>query len=202
MRSWIDGRQRPRLLGIGLCVLLAHGALLTQATGRHRHGAVQAPPAVVAFQVVAARRPPPAAAGLAAGVPVARPAVPRLGEPTQAARSPLLRTSDAGSDPPPAARPPELAYVPRRLLDLPPMVVGAIDIPFPQLEGLVDQAIDVDLFIDERGVVRRVDVQTRGVHEAFLAAVTGALFDARFTPGAIRGVPVRSIFRMQVHFRS
>lgn len=198
MNSWIEPARR-RIAAVALCVFAVHAAALYAALPRPR-GAGGAQPAsrVAAVHVVSV--------GMHAGAPESPPQVPAPGgelpvppPPTraealdagdQAILSSLFATLDGE------------AYVARDWLDVPPVVLDAVLVPFPAVEGLVDLTLEVGLFIDEAGAVRRVDVETPRVAEPFVRAVTQAFSGARFTPGQIGGVPVRSRIRVQVEFRA
>lgn len=103
---------------------------------------------------------------------------------------------------PPAAVP-EPAYLPRGELTVPPRLLGQVDVPFPpDVEGIVDLKVRVTLFIDERGTVQRLRVETPDVHPAFERSIRAAFDKARFSPGELDQVAVRSQVRLEVEFHA
>ncbi|WP_427911744.1 energy transducer TonB [Ramlibacter sp. MMS24-I3-19] len=75
-----------------------------------------------------------------------------------------------------------------------------MNIPFPAIEGMVDLRIQLALFIDASGNVRRVRVDTADVPPAFAQVVQDAFLSARFQPGEVDAVPVPSQIRVEVEF--
>lgn len=138
----------------------------------------------------AAEPPPPAIAP----APVAVAATPTLPSEPVAAEAPEA-SATIGDDAP---------YLPRRLLTVPPTLLGAVDVPFPEdVPGLVDLKVQITLFIDEDGRVRRIRVDTpQQVHPAFERVLRETWGEARFTPGELHQVPVRSQIRLEVDFEA
>lgn len=102
-----------------------------------------------------------------------------------------------------AAPLPEAPYLPRGELTVPPRLLGHVDVPFPtDVEGVVDLKVRVTLFIDERGTVQRLRVETPDVHPAFERSIRDAFGQARFSPGELDQVAVRSQVRLEVEFHA
>ncbi|NML42977.1 hypothetical protein HHL11_04385 [Ramlibacter sp. G-1-2-2] len=196
--------------------LLAHGVLLTQVQGGPagpRGGPVQD------FQVRWIAAPPLAAeAGPAEPAPAAmRPVAAPLAEPVPAivapAPAPLLQREARSAPPPPpapAAReegdalvPGEAPYLPRKLLTVAPVAPMDLDVPFPaNVAGVVDLQVDVALFIDETGLVRRVQLESPDVPPEFVRAISETFVGARFKPGEVDRKPVRSRVKLQLEFHA
>jgi TonB family protein len=120
--------------------------------------------------------------------------------------SPVVAEASMAPPPPepaamPTAVPQEPAYLPRGELTVPPRPLDAIDVPFPEdVVGLVDLKVRVTLFIGEDGQVRRVRIDTPNVAEPFERAIRASFSAARFSPGELHEVPVRSQLRIEVAF--
>lgn len=198
--------------------LLAHGLLLTQVQGGHagsRGGPVQD------FQVRWIAAPPraaearPAEPAPAAMAPVAAPlaeSVPAILAPAPAVEPPLQREARPAppSPPAPAAReegdalvPGEAPYLPRKLLTVAPVAPIDLDVPFPaNVTGVVDLQVEVALFIDETGLVRRVQLESPDVPPEFARAISETFAGARFKPGELERKPVRSRIKLQLEFHA
>jgi hypothetical protein len=61
-------------------------------------------------------------------------------------------------------------------------------------------ALELSLFIDEQGRVRRVRPESPGVMDAYVQAASQAFESARFKPGEIAGRPVKSVIKVLVEF--
>lgn len=93
------------------------------------------------------------------------------------------------------------AYVPRSRLETPPAPTTIVDVRSPEeLKGVVDLRVEFTLFIDETGKVRRVRIETPGVHPAFERAIADSFEPVPFTPGRVDGEAVRSRIRLEVEF--
>jgi TonB family protein len=189
--------------------LLGHAAVFawlgTVQTAPAPHGALHgAPPA---FQVrplqpsaparVEAPAAPDTAAALRGKTGSSLPAVSQ--EPVHAAAAAPAPTAAATtfSDPRAADAP----YLPRGQLTVPPTLVGHVDVPFPpDVDGTVDLKVRVTLFIDERGKVQKLRLDTPHVHPAFERSIREAFAAARFNPGELDRVPVRSQVRLEIDF--
>jgi periplasmic protein TonB len=93
------------------------------------------------------------------------------------------------------------AYLPRSMLTVGPSPLGVVVIPYPRFIG--DQgwyAVQVSLYIDESGVVRRVEFDDQDLPAALQAAVREAFISTPFAPGEINGDVVRSHVRIEVTF--
>jgi Gram-negative bacterial TonB protein C-terminal len=94
-------------------------------------------------------------------------------------------------------------YLPRSRLTVPPTPLTDVQVPFPdQVAGIVDLRVVVSLFIDETGAVRRVRLDNPAIPAAFAQSVIDTFLTARFTPGEVNTVPVRSHVRLEIEFRT
>ncbi|MBW8723282.1 MAG: hypothetical protein JF626_15945 [Polaromonas sp.] len=77
-----------------------------------------------------------------------------------------------------------------------------MEVPFPKgVEGIVRLKVQVDLFIDEFGTVRRVRMENLGnLHPAFSQAVLDTFMPVKFSPGKVDAVAVPSQLRIEVEF--
>lgn len=176
-------------------VVIAHGAVLTQ--WRTAPWSVEdrpdRPPTTQVFQV----RP-------------VQPAAPTEGKPPAAAAGPSQAPPAPAPQPQPAAPavagavpPVDPPYIPRSQLTVPPRLAASVDVLFPpDVQGVVNLTVQATLFIDEDGIVRRVRVETPGVHPSFERAILEAFSSARFSPGELEGLPVRSQLRVEVEFHA
>lgn len=140
----------------------------------------------------AAPADPQRAAG--GGAPGAEPSPAPAPAPAPLALAPATAPAAAGTGP-------EASYLPRGELTVPPRPLGPVDVPFPpDVEGMVDLRVRITLFIDERGAVQRVRVDTPDVHPAFERSIREAFGQARFSPGELDQVAVRSQLRLEVEF--
>lgn len=144
------------------------------APAAERPPARQAAPAAAPAVAPEKAGPPPSGAQVAAALPAAREQAPA---------------------------PVEVPYLPRGQLTVPPRVLGLVNVPFPDgVTGVVDLRVQVTLFIDEAGLVQRIRVDTPDVHPAFDRSLRETFGAARFAPGEVDGVPVRSQMRLEVEF--
>lgn len=96
-----------------------------------------------------------------------------------------------------------LDYLPRSKLSVAPAPLTAVDVPFPaQVSGIVNLTVQLTLFIDEQGRVRRVRIDSAAIPSAFAAAVLNTFLEARFQPGEVDNVAVRSQVRLEVEFHA
>lgn len=210
--------QRPGFWPAVVLALLGHGAVLgyigTRPPQRAPQGAAGA--RVVTVQVRAVQpanrdlQPAPAAASpepdrapsQAAEAP--DPAEEADPPETLARVQPSAPTVDASVPPPqqPASAP-EPPYIPRGELTVAPKLLSSVQVPFPEdVGGIVDLTVQVTLFIDEKGAVQRIRVDTPHVHPAFERALQETFGAARFAPGELHQVPVRSQVRLEVAFQA
>ena len=96
-----------------------------------------------------------------------------------------------------------LDYLPRSKLSVAPAPLTAVDVPFPaEVSGIVNLTVQLTLFIDEQGRVRRVRIDSAAIPSAFAAAVLNTFLEARFKPGEVDNVAVRSQVRLEVEFHA
>jgi hypothetical protein len=126
----------------------------------------------------------------------------------QAAEAPAPRVVAAGEEPtrklPPDAEQGGVEeYLPRNRLSVVPQVLTNVEVQFPaDVSGIVDLKVQVTLFVDEYGTVRRVRFDTAAIPSSFAAAVLDTFLKARFKPGEVDGVAVRSQIRLEIEFRA
>lgn len=95
-------------------------------------------------------------------------------------------------------------YLPRSKLSAQPEPLAPIAIANPDpalMTGVTRQRLVLTLFIGPSGLVERIRVdegESGPVSAALEAAARDAFFTARFTPGEVDGLPVRSRMRIEV----
>lgn len=95
----------------------------------------------------------------------------------------------------------DVEYFPSVLLAQGPAVLDTVDILRPETD-LENAAVMLylNLFINEHGLVDRVEVDDAGRHPTFAEAAIGAFRNARFSPGQRHGRAVKSLMRIEVLF--
>ncbi len=195
-----EGRRgaiaRPRL-ALTVCVVSAL-ALHLLLLGHAPHGRLvlaPAPAQPVAVRLVGAAPASPAQA---------KPAPPA--DPDRATAEPkaVIHAPATPVDPAvPGSRAARRDYVPRGLLSQPPRPVSDIAIPFPETGAVeFDLSVELTLFIDEFGEVRRVRVDDPGLAPALEQAAMAVFHTAHFIPREVDGQPVRSMVRVAVRFEA
>lgn len=97
----------------------------------------------------------------------------------------------------------ERSYLPRELLSRGPLAQGVILLQWPPQAPLSGSFRgQLRLFIDEQGVVRRVEAADDGLPDMLFEAARLAFQDARFSPGELQGQAVRSVIRVEVSFEN
>jgi periplasmic protein TonB len=92
-------------------------------------------------------------------------------------------------------------YWARGELTRPPQTLGPVDIPYPPGVSRSDRYRAVlELFIDEQGAVRRVQLAEGDLPGAFEDAARNSFMAASFTPGERQSRPVKSRIRVEVVF--
>lgn len=192
--------------------VIAHGAVLAcmHATGPDAlpHGAVR-PMHLVAR--VLTPRPPSHHEPTQLPQPSEPAPVPDLGPVAAAAATPAARVLPPATTEPlngapvvstaPDQDPP---YLPRGQLTTAPKLLEQVEVPFPDdVQGVVHLSVQITLFIDEAGRVQRIRVDApQQVHPAFERVIRQAWLNARFAPGELHQVPVRSRLRLEVDFEA
>ena len=185
--------------------LLGHGAVFAwlataQQPAPALHGALHGAP--LAFQV----RPVQPTATAGAPVPAALRGATESNLPPVAAPQPapaVAATAPPATPERTAAPTPEAPYLPRGQLTVTPKLVGHVDVPFPaDVDGTVDLKVRVTLFIDERGAVQKLRLDSPDVHPAFERSIREAFAAARFSPGEVDRVAVRSQVRLEIDFQA
>ena len=94
-------------------------------------------------------------------------------------------------------------YLTRSALTAAPKAHGPVAIDYPYFDGEANHYVaEFDLFIDDSGGVVRVVSATPDLPLLLSAAVRDAFLAARFTPGEVDGLAVRSRIRIEVTFDS
>ena len=157
------------------------------------------------WRLVPARAAANAVADAANGLP-SSPAAPapdavRLSLRPSAEPAPADMRTDAEAAAPDAAQSEFDAYLPRKLLTAGAAPLENLQVKFPAgMPGIVDLRVNISLFIDEQGQVRRVRFDTSDIAPGFATAIQETFGGARFKPGELDGVPVRSQLPLQVEF--
>lgn len=195
--------RRRQLLGCLAAVALGHLALLgdwrrpmVAATNPPAGAAASAPssPAVPARMTVV--RPLPGMPRLAAAAPAPAP------EP-----APPVRQVDPPAPERPATAPGDeiealdaSLYLPRSALTEGASPIDLVDLPYPDQAPSGQFRAELTLFIDRDGSVRRVRIEDGALPAALEDAARQAFLRARFAPGSIDGVAVRTRMRIEIEF--
>ena len=92
-------------------------------------------------------------------------------------------------------------YIPRAYLSAGPEPLSAIEVRPPvDFSGKFAVTIELSLFIDEFGKVRKLRSETPDVAPPFVDAAKLAFEGVAFKPGLLDGKPVRSLIRVAVDF--
>jgi protein TonB len=136
-----------------------------------------------------------------------RPALPKPELAARAAEPPVPRAAEVPVVPaPPASDFPSIPHVraadyqfgPR--LDPGPRPLGDIEPVFPREAGLQEGAVVLRLFIDEEGHVDDLVVVSSSPRGLFEKPALAAFGVAKFAPGMVLGVPVKSQVTVEVNF--
>jgi len=100
----------------------------------------------------------------------------------------------------PAAAPAAARYLPGHQLDRRPQILTHVEPSFPTLALAPVGRVVLGLYVDETGRVDKVAVESDDPNGAFAASARAAFAGARFLPGMKRGVPVKSLLRIEVLF--
>lgn len=97
----------------------------------------------------------------------------------------------------------EDVYLPRRLLSVGPRVRQPPLIAYPDDAPQAGRFVGVlALFIDDDGTVRRVRVERGPLPATLESAARAAFLGARFSPGEVDGVSVKSLIHVEVVFEA
>lgn len=95
----------------------------------------------------------------------------------------------------------ENGYYPRAALTKGPQPLAPVNLPYPSFEGDTgNYRAEVALYIDENGVVQRIDVPEGVLPKALATAVRAAFSSTQFRPGELDGRPVRTLLKIEVRF--
>jgi len=108
------------------------------------------------------------------------------------------------ADTSPVAAPPAPAvtYQGAMGLDPPPRPLGEIDPLVPEAAGARGGVVVLRLYINEHGTVDRAEVLRSTPPGLFDASAVDAFSNARFSPGYLAGVAVKSQMTIEVKFRA
>lgn len=121
-------------------------------------------------------------------------------------------SDDARVNPPPPPEPPAhsaatnpaaaqpAAYRPSSELDTPPRPIDSIEPEYPAEAGLEEGSVVLRLSISDTGIVDEVVVVSAQPPGLFDASAVAAFGKARFSPGRILGLPVRSQMTVAVDY--
>ena len=147
--------------------------------------------------------PPPPAQPPPAPPPPAPPAIP---DPLPAPRQPVAAptASPPVMDAPPIPTPPAptLTYHGSLGLDPPPRPLSDIEQLVPEAAGSRGGTVVLRLFINEQGTVDKAEVLRSTPPGLFDATALEAASRARFSPGYLAGVPVKSQVTFEVKYRA
>jgi protein TonB len=149
-------------------------------------------------------------------VPDAAPAVPAVAAPPEASargleareatrpgRAPAAVGAASAARPtaaPAPSAPPDSAYVAASRLDPGPRLIDDVEPVYPVDAGLTEGKVVLRLLIGTTGAVDEVTVVRATPKGVFDAAAVAAWSAARFSPGRMLGVPVKSQVTIEVHF--
>ncbi|MGZ5241206.1 MAG: energy transducer TonB [Caldimonas sp.] len=108
---------------------------------------------------------------------------------------------EAAAAPPAPAAPPPSTYLSSGL-DPPPRPLGDIDPAVPAAAGSRGGVVVLRLSINERGGVDKVEVLDSSPPGLFDASAVEAFSAARFSPGYLAGVAVKSQVTFEVRYRA
>ena len=180
---------------------------------------VPIPPPVPAPSPTPAVQPQPAEAAKAEAIrttpdrdasrsrPEATPPATVVPEPAPTSRPPAARPlaepSPAAEIPPVSAPPaPAVTYQGALGLDPPPRPLGDIEPLVPETAGARGGVVVLRLYINEQGIVDRAEVLRSTPPGLFDASALEAFGNARFSPGYLAGVPVKSQMTFEVKYRA
>jgi TonB family protein len=168
--------------------------------------------ASIAVRILA---PPPPSPPAAAAVPLSEPAqapaaesraaspTPPRGAP-QVAAPQVAALAGASSAPQPSAPvptvPPESDYLASSRLDPRPQLLEEVEPIYPPEAGLTEGSVVLRLLISRSGAVDEVTVVRSRPQGVFDRSAVAAFSAARFSPGMVLGVPVKSQMTLEVHF--
>ena len=140
-----------------------------------------------------AARPPPQPR---AAVPETRPAI------RSPAEAPASEPVTADTSPVAAPPAPAVTYQGAMGLDPPPRPLGEIDPLVPEAAGARGGVVVLRLYINEHGTVDRAEVLRSTPPGLFDASAVEAFSNARFSPGYLAGIAVKSQMTIEVKFRA
>jgi len=95
----------------------------------------------------------------------------------------------------------ESAYLPRKRLTVPPRALREIEVPYPAKAARSEPiSIRLALFINADGSVADARVLTPFIPPEFAYAARQTFLDAKFRPGEVHGVAVKSRMVIEVSF--
>jgi len=106
---------------------------------------------------------------------------------------------------PPTPPPPLLDfsdYLNRAYLHEAPVALKPIEIIKPDIPFLGTERVELEVYVDEAGTVRRIRVLSAEASGLFAQAAVAAFQTAQFRPGQVNGRPVRSTVKVLVEFHA
>jgi TonB family protein len=91
-------------------------------------------------------------------------------------------------------------YLPRSALTEGASPIDMVDLPYPDQAPSGSFRAELTLFIDQSGSVRRVRIEEGALPAALEDVARQAFLRARFVPGSIDGVAVRTRMRIEIEF--
>ena len=91
-------------------------------------------------------------------------------------------------------------YFTRDQLSVGPSPTTGVFIDYPSIDDQSNHVSELSLFISEEGKVVRVRVDGPALPAPLEEAARSAFMSARFSPGQVDGLPVRSRIRVEVSF--
>jgi len=191
-------------------VVASHAAFL-HGWGHVAKGGLQPSVSPVSVMVVRLLTPSPASpkdpATVAAIEPAAEAKLPSK-EPVPAAPARPSRTATAGAQAAASlpvggaarAAPLDSEYVVASRLDPGPKLLDDVDPVYPPDAGLTEGTVVLRLLIGKTGTVDDVTVVRAAPRGVFERAAVAAFAAARFAPGRLLGLPVKSQVTFEVHF--
>lgn len=196
-----EWRRTPLLVCTGLAV--GGHLMLAVLGGRGSGSAVAAPPGALTVRTVLAEPVAPVQAPLADAAEPAELKAERLARKEGLEAAPPVAAVASQPEPALLIRFDEADYLPRRELTVAPVLKAEVPLVWPE-EGVLAGRYSavVTLFVDETGRVRKLRFDGDGLPPLLQEQAREAFLGARFSPGELQGVPVKSRVRVEVVFEA
>jgi hypothetical protein len=193
--------QRKRLGWCLAVVVCAHALLLVQPPRQAAQSPAGDASRAVRVRLLAPGSPTPTSTPTAVATATTG-AMPPNPRPARAAEAAVPKPDRSAPSWVPTRRD-DGEYLSRSALTAAPKAHGPVAIDYPYFDGEADHYVgEFDVFIDDSGGVVRVVSATPDLPLLLSAAVRDAFLAARFTPGEVDGLAVRSRIRIEVTFDS